>query len=439
MAIDSVSNLVEALRQSRLLEPAQQEEIDRQLQSRFTDPRVLARELIQRGWLTPYQVNQLMQGHGNELVLRTGGTEYKILERLGAGGMGQVFKARHSQLNKIVAIKVIRKEHLEKPDAVHRFKREIRAVSKLSHPNIVMALDADTAGDTHFYAMEFVDGTDLSRLVKEGGPLPIPVSIEYMKQAAQALQHASEQGLVHRDIKPANLLIARPSSRPTGFGQTPAIGMPAMGTAAFTSGAGTVKLLDLGLARVTGAADSQSLSWRTQDGKVVGTPDYMAPEQALKSSEADVRADLYSLGCTFYFALCGRVAFPGGTLMEKLLKHKMDTAAPIESLRPEVPKALGDILRKLMMKKPTDRFQTPGELVAALDALSAPAPRTVRVSQDVLQTAGITAIGASDATAEETKRASSGVPGGMIPPPLPMSILVLGILLFAVVVVVILM
>jgi serine/threonine-protein kinase len=436
MAIDSVSNLVEALRQSRLLEPAQQGELD-QLQSRFTDPRVLARELIQRGWLTPYQVNQLMQGHGSELVLGT----YKILERIGAGGMGQVFKAKHSQLNKIVALKVIRKEHLEKPDAVHRFKREIRAVSKLSHPNIVMALDADTAGDTHFYAMEYVDGTDLSRLVKEGGPLPVPVAIEYMKQAAQALQHASEQGLVHRDIKPANLLIARPGKRPTGFGQTPALGMPAMGTAAFASGAGTVKLLDLGLARVTGAADSQSLSWRTQDGKVVGTPDYMAPEQALKSSEADVRADLYSLGCTFYFALCGRVAFPGGTLMEKLLKHKMDTAAPIESLRPEVPKALGDILRKLMMKKPTERFQTCGELVAALEALTAPAPRTVRVSQDVLQAAGITAIGASDATAEENKRAPSGsLPGGgMAPPPLPLPILVLGILLLAVVVVVILM
>ena len=176
--------------------------------------------------------------------------------------MGQVFKAKHSQLDKIVALKVIRKEHLEKPDAVHRFKREIRAVSKLSHPNIVLALDAHTEGDSHFIVMEYVDGIDLSKLVKEGGPLPIAVAIKYMKQAALALQHACEQGLVHRDIKPANLLIARPVKRPTGLGQTPAMGM-----AAFAGGGGIVKMLDLGLARVIGPSDSNSLSWRTQDGK----------------------------------------------------------------------------------------------------------------------------------------------------------------------------
>lgn len=430
-AIDSVSNLVEALRNSRLLEPAQQGEVD-QLQSRYNDPRALARELIQRGWLTPYQVNQLMQGYGHELVLGT----YKILERIGAGGMGQVFKARHTQLDKIVALKVIRKEHLEKPDAVHRFKREIRAVSKLSHPNIVMALDADTAGDTHFYAMEYVEGTDLSRLVKEGGPLPVTVAIEYMKQATRALQHACEQGLVHRDIKPANLLISRPGKRPTGMGQT-----PAFGNATLATGAGTVKLLDLGLARVIGPSDNNSLSWRTQDGKVVGTPDYMAPEQALKSSEADVRADLYSLGCTFYFALTGRVAFPGGTLMEKLLKHKMDTATPVEQLRPEVPRAFGDILRKLMMKKPADRFQSPEELLAALDALTGGSPRTVRVSNEAIS-AMATALAASDATAEESHQphttatqprfTASGVR------PIPIPIFLIGVFLFALAVVLVL-
>jgi serine/threonine-protein kinase len=161
----------------------------------------------------------------------------------------------------------------------------------------------------------------------------------------------------------------------------------------------------MGLARVISPGDSQSMSWRTQDGKVVGTPEYMAPEQALKSSEADVRADLYSLGCTFYFALTGRVPFPGGTLMEKLLKHKMDTATPIETLRPEVPKPLGDILRKLMAKKPTDRFQTPAELVVALDALTGPKPNS-RV--DLPSPAGPTALGVSDSTAEETHK---------VPPP----------------------
>jgi serine/threonine-protein kinase len=424
MAIDSVPLFVDALRQSRLLDAAQQGEVD-QLRVRFTDPRALARELIQRGWLTPYQVNQLMQGHGQELVLGTsGGATYRVLERIGAGGMGQVFKAKHSALDKLVALKVIRREHLAKPDAVHRFRREIRAVSKLSHPNIVMATDADTDGETHFYVMEYVDGSDLSKLVRESGPLPIPQAIDFMKQAARGLEHASAQGLVHRDIKPANLLIGRPAKRPSGFGNA-----PSMGNAAFT--AGTVKLLDMGLAKLISPDDNNSMSWRTQDGKVVGTPEYMAPEQALKSSEADVRADLYSLGCTFYFALSGRVPFPGGTLMEKLLKHKMDTATPIETLRPEIPRALGDILRKLMAKNPTDRYQTPAELIAALDALSGAAPSKPVAPPPT----GPTALTVSDATAEEIRNKTAPAAEGITvaPTPLPIYVWIGGAILLLIV------
>src|SRR5262245_40129369 len=169
MPIDSVANLVDELRESRVLNPAQLQEIGRDLLPRFPDPRALAKELVKREWLTPYQVNQLFQGRGRQLVLGS----YVLLERLGEGGMGQGFKARHQLMNRIVALKVIRRERLSHPDAVRRFHREIQAAASLAHPNIVIAHDAAQVGDTHFFAMEFVEGTDLARLATKRGPLPI--------------------------------------------------------------------------------------------------------------------------------------------------------------------------------------------------------------------------------------------------------------------------
>jgi serine/threonine protein kinase len=348
MAIDTAAKLVEELRASKLLESAQLRELDEGLAARFPDARSLAGELIRRGWLTPYQINQVMQGQARSLVL--GG--YRLLERLGAGGMGQVFKAKQIALNRIVAVKIIRREHLEKPDAIHRFFREMKAAAQLSHPNIVMALDADQIGDTHFFAMEYVDGLDLAQLVKQQGPLPVAVACEIIRQAALGLQHAFERNLVHRDIKPANLLLPRQAITDVRTGTI--------------SANLNVKILDMGLARLVHPTDEQVLSWQTQEGKVLGTPDYIAPEQALKSSAADIRADLYSLGCTLYYMLAGRVPFPGGNLMEKLLKHKMDHPTPLEELRGDVPPGVSAIVRKLMAKKPEERFQTPAELAAAL-------------------------------------------------------------------------
>lgn len=337
MTTASSVSLVDSIRQYHLLEAVQLEEVTRNLQARFPDSKALAGELIRRGLLTPYQANQLLQGRGQELLLGS----YVLLERLGEGGMGQVFKARNWKLGKIVALKLIRKERLDNPDAVRRFEREVRSAAALSHPNIVHAYDADQVGGTHLLVIEYVEGTDLAKLVKKNGLLPVERACEYIRQAALGLQHAYERGLVHRDIKPANLLLT-------------ADGM-------------TVKVLDMGLARLDqSTADDDKSSTMTQEGMVMGTPDYIAPEQALESHTVDIRGDIYSLGCTFYFLLTGRVPFPGGSLTEKLLKHQMHEPKAVEQVRPDVPASVAAVVRKMMAKKPEDRYQTPAELAAVL-------------------------------------------------------------------------
>ena len=337
MAAASTDPLVDALRQLRLLDSGQLAEVDLDLAPRFPEPKALARELIRRDWLTPYQANQLLQGRGQQLVLGS----YILLERLGEGAMGQVFKARHRNLGRVCAVKLIRKERLESPNAVKRFQREVRAAAALSHPNIVLADDADEIDGTHLLVMEYVEGTDLARLVKGKGPLPVARACEYVRQAALGLQHAHERGLVHRDVKPHNLLLS-------ADGQV-------------------VKILDMGIARLESPSseDDQS-STMTQTGAVMGTPDYLSPEQAINSHTADIRADIYSLGCTLYFLLAGEVPFPGGALGYKLVRHRMEEPAPLEKVRPGVPSWTAQVVRKMMAKKPEQRFQTPAEVAAAL-------------------------------------------------------------------------
>jgi formylglycine-generating enzyme required for sulfatase activity/tRNA A-37 threonylcarbamoyl transferase component Bud32 len=382
MGTTSVATLVEQLTALRLLEPAQQKELTQRLSNASPDPRTLARTLVQRGWLTSYQANQLLQGRGQDLVLG----QYVLLERLGEGGMGQVFKARHRTLGRIVALKLIRKERIANPDAVKRFHREVRAAAALSHPNIVTAYDADQVGDTHFFAMEYVEGIDLAKLVKNKGPLPIPQACEYIREAALGLQHAFEKGLVHRDIKPANLLVA------------------------VSSGRSVVKLLDLGLARLHHAdGEDDSSGMLTREGAVMGTPDYIAPEQAMNSHTIDIRADLYSLGCTFYYLLTGRPPFPGGSMGEKLVKHQLTEPDPVEQLRPDVPPQVAAIVRKLLAKKPEDRYQTPAELAAALasEGLLSPGPTGGQTATNIVPPPGgeFATLGPGD-TAEVSRRRS---------------------------------
>jgi eukaryotic-like serine/threonine-protein kinase len=342
MTADSKS-LVAVLQESRLIEPADLQQVNG-WQQRFPDAKGVGAHLIRAGMLTPFQVNQLLQGRSADLVLGP----YHLLERIGEGGMGQVFKARHEKLQRIVALKLIRKEKLADPRALDRFQREARAAAQLSHPNIVLLYDASQAGGIHFLAMEYVEGRDLAQTVKDSGPLPVDRACDYIRQAALGLQHAHERGLVHRDIKPSNLLVTSVSG-------------------CQGAGHGVVKVLDMGLARLCArdGADAADPTI-TQAGTLMGTPDFMAPEQAKNSSKVDARADLYSLGCTLYFLLTGKPLFEGNGALEKLMHHQLDEPCPIRKLRPDVPEALAQLLGKLLAKRPEDRFPSAAALADAL-------------------------------------------------------------------------
>jgi eukaryotic-like serine/threonine-protein kinase len=342
MMMDSVRTLINALRQFRFLDPAQLEDLERTVDGRFPgDPRGLAGDLLKRQWLTPLQINRLFAGRGQELLVGS----YVLMERLGEGGMGQVFKARNWKLGRVVALKLIRKELLTNTTVVERFRREIQVTAQLDHPNIIRAFDADETEDGLFIVMEFVAGTDLGRLIQEVGPLSVTQACDYIRQAGLGLQHAHEKGLIHRDIKPANLFRASPGH--------------------------AIKLLDLGLARLqeqtTRALADHARPALTQIGVIVGTVDFIAPEQARDSSAVDIRADLYSLGCTFYYLLTGKPPFPGGTATEKLIKHTLDPVPPLR----HVPPAVTAVIHKLMAKKVDDRYQTPVEVAGVLTQLLA--------------------------------------------------------------------
>jgi len=266
-----------------------------------------------------------------------GHARYLILGLLGAGGMGAVYKAQHKVLDRVVALKVIAGKLTDNPAAVERFRREARAAAQLEHPNIVRAYDAEQAGTTLFLVMEYVEGVSLAKQVEEGGPLPVHEACICIRQAALGLQHAFEKGMVHRDIKPHNLM------------RTPE---------------GWIKVLDFGLARFI--SESKAADGLTQEGTVMGTPDYLAPEQAHDSHVADIRADIYSLGCTLYFLLTGKPPFAGGSVVQKLSAHLHCIPRPLDEVRPEVPRALAHVVARMLDKRPEERYQTPAEVAQAL-------------------------------------------------------------------------
>jgi tRNA A-37 threonylcarbamoyl transferase component Bud32 len=334
---------VKALTDSRVMEPAEARQALAHVPVRG-DGRAIAQELVKQEKLTSYQAGRLLRGKSAGLVLGT----YVILEELGQGGMGVVFKARHRRLNRLVAIKLLSPEVTGKEVALKRFKRETHAVAKLSHPNIVAALDAGEEQGAHFLVMEYVPGCDLARWVKEHGPLSVSRAVDCIRQAARGLACAHAAGIVHRDIKPSNLLIAKPQ----------------------LADPGVVKVLDLGLARIdqrTGRGNETVVGDLTQTGSIMGTCDFMAPEQALNAKTADQRADIYSLGCTLYFLVTGKPMYHGDTAMEKVFAHREEPIPPL----PGAARGLQAVFQRMVAKSPDQRYGSMTEAIAALESYTA--------------------------------------------------------------------
>ena len=355
MVSNSIDILIESLRDSHLLRADQFSQIFNPFFPKFEGPDELADQIVKMGWITQFQAKKLVSGQGEELKLGN----YVLIDEIGEGGMGKVYKGRQTRLNRLVALKVVRPSLLVNDTSLKRFQREAKAAAQLAHPNIVRLFDADQVGDRHFLAMEYVEGKDLSKLVHEGGPLPVTMACSFIRQAATGLQHAHDQGLIHRDIKPSNLLVT------------------CQGKSSKPESVGVIKILDMGLARL--AHDDSDTSDLTRDGAVIGTPDFMAPEQAKNSSLADARSDLYSLGCTLYYLLSGQSPFPKGTTLEKLLQHQMDPPIQIQLKRQDVPNEVAAILHRLLSKKPYDRYESGTELANALAGWSVFDPKNERL------------------------------------------------------------
>jgi serine/threonine-protein kinase len=323
----SLDSLVETLRRHDLLTSWQLRDLDRVVRE-FPAAEPFLHELEQREWLTGYQANHLRRGHGERLVVGP----YVLLEPLDGGGMGQIFRARHRLLERVAALKRIRPDHHDNPRMAERFLREVRAAAALAHPNIVTVYDFYQDGDEFYLAMEIVPGADLHSYLDRHGPLPMAVACDYIFQACLGLQHAHGRGVVHRDIKPRNLVV---------------------------SPDGQVKIIDFGLARR--ASDTTITSSRA-----MGTPDYIAPEQIVRPHEVDGRADIYSLGCTLYHLLAGHTPFAHIHPDERIQAHRTRQPRKIEQIRPDVPRPLAEVVRRMMKRHLDDRFQRAADVAEAL-------------------------------------------------------------------------
>ena len=338
----TTADFLDLVRRSRVIDKAR---LDAYLIDHAGDaqtPADLARDLRAAGLLTDFQTTQLLRGKHRGFVLGS----YRLLDRIGSGGMGQVFLAEHGSLRRRAAIKVLPPDLAGNEFAKERFLREARAAAQLDHPNLVRAFDVCTEGEVIYLVMEYVEGISLHDLVTRFGPLDPARVGYYLWQVAAGLASVHAAGLVHRDVKPANLMVDR---------------------------TGTAKILDLGLVR--SQFDDNELT-RGQGVKILGTADFLAPEQAIDCSTVDARADVYSLGATGYFLLAGQVPFPGDKVAQKLIAHQTVPAPRAAATRPGVPTALSDIVAKMMAKNPADRYQTAAEVATALEpwAVAPPPP-----------------------------------------------------------------
>ncbi|OHB83195.1 MAG: hypothetical protein A2V98_08915 [Planctomycetes bacterium RBG_16_64_12] len=302
--------------------------------------RKLVQEMLRRKKLTKFQAELMFKGRAKRLVIGN----YIVLEKIGQGGMGRVYKARHRRMDRVVALKLLPFAARQSPEAVSRFDREIKAAARLIHPNIVTAHDADEAEGRFYLVMEYVDGPDLLTLVKAKGPLSVDTAVDYILQAAEGLAYAHAQKVIHLDIKPANLLLDK---------------------------SGTVKVLDMGLARiddVIGATETLPAEALIQDGKVMGTVDYVSPERSGDAKAVDHRADIYSLGCTLFHLLTGRPPFSGPTILQRIQAHRVDPIPSLSKIRRDVPESLDAVYQRMLAKNPDDRYGSMREVISHLKA-----------------------------------------------------------------------
>jgi serine/threonine protein kinase len=342
------------------------------------DPVELAKALETEGLLTRWHCEKLLQGRYKGFFLG----KHKLLGHLGTGGMSTVYLAEHTLMKCYRAIKVLPKSKLGKSSYLQRFQQEAKAVASLNHPNIVRAYDIDNDGDTHYLVMEYVDGHDLQTLVRKHGPLDYALAADYISQAAKGLQHAHEKGLIHRDVKPANLFLSRD---------------------------GVVKVLDLGLAMYTD--ESQSSVTMEHNDKVLGTADYLAPEQAVNSHNIDFRADIYGLGCSLYYLLTGHPPFPSGSIAERIAKHQTATPEEIRKDRPDCPGELDGICVKMMQKDRRYRYRDCAQVAEVLDAWLIAYRKSVAASKSPLPSKPVAVAGPTSGSRPSGSGSGSSVVG----------------------------
>lgn len=330
----NVNDLLELIRNSGLMDEGRLRGIVVKLKAAAKPPRLpkeLADLFVANSLLTRFQADLLLKGKYKGFLIG----EYRVLQPVGVGGMASVYLCERPRDKARVAVKVLAKERAENTEIRKRFEREGRAVCNLNHPNIARAYETGFDDKRYFLVMEYVDGWNLQEYLSTHGAPPLPTACDFIRQTAVGLQHISDMGLVHRDIKPANILVDRK---------------------------GAVKIVDMGLARVF--ADDEEALTRTKH--VLGTADYIAPEQTFDSHDVDIRADIYSLGMTFYFALTGFLPFGNAPMDQKILAHRSKQPTPLPTVRPEVPATLSAIFDKMTAKEPKRRYQTPSEVVKAL-------------------------------------------------------------------------
>ena len=328
---------------SGVIDAQQLQEFEASLSPPRKNAEELAKSLVQHRKLTKYQAAHIYQA--NELPLVLG--SYLIEDKIAAGGMGRVYKGRHRRIDRTIAIKLLPPETVKSPKAIKRFYREARAAARLNHPNIVRAYDMDEHQGIHYLVMEYVPGKDLASIVKQDGPLEFGLVTNCILQAAEGLAYAHDQGIIHRDIKPANLLVTR-----RGPGHDEPI----------------IKILDMGLARISTAAGIDDDSVLTRTGQVMGSVDYMSPEQATDTRTADQRSDVYSLGCTLYVLLTGKLPFYEKSVLKRVLAHREKPVPDARELRPEIPSYLAELCQRMMAKRPEERPQSMSEVIESLQA-----------------------------------------------------------------------